>query len=64
MTTMKPNRTREQSANSREVGNKDTGEQHLYPMDDPAKDPHRPHRLNRRDMDKPFSPNATPEAEE
>lgn len=30
MTTMKPNRTREQSVNNREVGNKDSGEQHLY----------------------------------
>jgi hypothetical protein len=64
MTTMKPNRTREQSVNNREVGNKDNGEQHLYPMDEPEKDPHRPHRLNRRDMQKPFAENSTPQQED
>lgn len=61
MPTMRSDRTRERSANSREVGDKDNGAQHWQPMDDAEKDPHRSHRLNRHDMQKPFAENSTPE---
>ncbi|HVL75914.1 MAG TPA: hypothetical protein VM406_07845 [Noviherbaspirillum sp.] len=48
----KPNRTRNDSANRREINNKDSGDQHLLPEFDTEEAPHRPHRLNREDMDK------------
>lgn len=47
-----PNRTRQDSANRHEVMNKDSGDQHLLPEHEPENSPHRPHRLNREDMDK------------
>lgn len=52
MTIMKPNRTRMQSNGYDEVLRKASGDQHLFPTDDPESDPHRPHRTNRRDMQK------------
>lgn len=47
-----PNRTRNDSAKRREVMNKDSGDQHTLPEHEPEQSPHRPHRLNREDMDK------------
>lgn len=57
MTIMKPNRTRAQSNGYDEVLRKASGDQHVIPTDDPESDPHRPHRMNRRDIQKavPFS---------
>jgi hypothetical protein len=52
MTQTKPNRTRNDSANRHEVNNKDSGDQHMLPEFEPEQTPHRPHRLNREDMDK------------
>lgn len=52
MTQTKPNRTRTDSAKRREVNNKDSGDQHLLPEFEPEEAPHRPHRLDREDMDK------------
>jgi hypothetical protein len=48
----KPNRTRNDSSQRREVNNKDSGDQHLLPEQEAENAPHRPHRLNREDMDK------------
>ncbi|MEC4721646.1 hypothetical protein RY831_20980 [Noviherbaspirillum sp. CPCC 100848] len=31
---------------------KQSGDQHILPIDEPAEDPHRPHRVNRSDMQK------------
>ena len=35
-----------------EIRRKASGDQHLVPIDEPAEDPHRPHRLNRGDNEK------------
>lgn len=64
MTMMKPNRTRQQCVNNREIGNKDNGERHLFPMDEPENDPHRPHRLNRSAMQKPLTLSTQSQQEE
>lgn len=52
MTQTKPNRTRNDSANRHEINNKDSGDQHMLPEFEQEDAPHRPHRLNREDMDK------------
>ncbi|MGV3740825.1 MAG: hypothetical protein ACO1NO_00765 [Burkholderiaceae bacterium] len=52
MTIMKPNRIRVQLNDGGEIHRKQSGDQHLFPTDDPESDPHRPHRTNRRDMQK------------
>lgn len=59
MTIRKPNRPHVQSSNpGQEQRRKESGDQHILPMDEPVEDPHRPHRLSRQDMQKTF-PNAT-----
>ncbi|MGE5650652.1 hypothetical protein [Noviherbaspirillum sp. UKPF54] len=40
---------------------KKSGDQHLLPEDEPMEDPHRPHRLNREDMQKLRSPEQEPD---
>jgi len=52
MTQTKPNRTRTDSAQRRQINNKDSGDQHMLPEFEQEEAPHRPHRLNREDMDK------------
>jgi hypothetical protein len=47
-----PNRSRQQAADRNEMQQKQSGDQHLLPLDEPEEDPHRPHRLNREDMQK------------
>lgn len=47
-----PNRSRQQAADRNETQQKQSGDQHLLPMDEPEQDPHRPHRVNREDMQK------------
>lgn len=47
-----PNRDRDQSTGSNEARRKQSGDQHILPADEPAEDPHRPHRLSREDMQK------------
>lgn len=54
MTINKPNRTRESSTGSNEARQKESGDQHILPIDEPAEDPHRPHRMNRQDTQKTF----------
>jgi hypothetical protein len=50
----KPNHDRTQTANQNELANrKQSGDQHILPVDQPLEDPHRPHRLNREDMQNP-----------
>lgn len=51
MTQTTPNRIRVQSA-EHHMNQKKSGDQHLLPEDEPMEDPHRPHRLNREDMQK------------
>ncbi len=59
MTIRKPNRTHVQSSNpAQEQRRKESGDQHIFPMDEPAEDPHRPHRISRQDMQKTL-PNAS-----
>ncbi|SNS33895.1 hypothetical protein SAMN06265795_102281 [Noviherbaspirillum humi] len=52
MTLSKPNRTRQQSADRNEMQEKQSGDQHILPIDESEADPHRPHRTNRQDMQK------------
>jgi hypothetical protein len=52
MTIMKPNRTRIHSNGGNEINRKQSGDQHVLAMDDPESDPYRPHRSNRRDIQK------------
>jgi hypothetical protein len=52
MNISKPNRMRAQSADHHETQQKASGDQHILPLDDSDDAPHRPHRLNRQDMNK------------
>lgn len=62
MPVTKPNRTNVQSANPSEMRKaKNSGDQHLLPQDEPALDPHRPHRISRDDMQKTLPGGAEPE---
>lgn len=46
-----PNRNRNESVHDQQR-EKQSGDQHLLPEDEPAEDPHRPHRMSREDMQK------------
>lgn len=46
-----PNRTKNQSVHNQNR-EKQSGDQHLLPEDEPLQDPHRPHRISREDMQK------------
>jgi hypothetical protein len=52
MNISKPNRMRAQSADFYESRQKASGDQHILPLDEPDETPHRPHSLNRQDMNK------------
>jgi hypothetical protein len=52
MTTKHPNRTREQSTGSEAFRRKRSGEQHMDLPDEFGVAPHRPHRMNRADLQK------------
>lgn len=65
MTISKPNRTHVQTSNAMEMQrNKNSGDQHILPIDEPAEDPHRPHRVSRQDMQKTFPNGSQPEEPE
>lgn len=55
MNISKPNRMRAQSADHHESHQKASGDQHILPIEDGDEAPHRPHRLNRHDMNKTLS---------
>lgn len=62
MTIRKPNRTRVQSSDhGEESRRKESGDQHTLPLDEPALDPHRPHRVSRDDMQKTLPEGAAPD---
>lgn len=46
-----PNRSRNEVVKDYQR-QKQSGDQHILPEDEPAQDPHRPHRLSREDMQK------------
>lgn len=52
MNMSNPNRDRTQAADRFETQQKQSGDQHILPQDEPGVDPHRPHRINREDMQK------------
>lgn len=53
MTSTKPNRTNVQAADRNEMQRqKQSGDQHILPEDEPKEGPHRPHRVSREDMQK------------
>ncbi|MDB5798605.1 MAG: hypothetical protein JWP36_2507 [Paucimonas sp.] len=56
MNIRKPNRMRTQFSDPHEAGLKVSGDQHSLPMDEPAEDPYRPHRVSRQDTHKALSP--------
>lgn len=57
MTIRKPNRTHVQSSDATQMQRrKESGDQHIFPIDEPAEDPHRPHRISRQDMQKTLPP--------
>lgn len=47
-----PNRFRSQVAKMDRIMQKKSGDQHIQPQDDTEDSPHRPHRVNREDMQK------------
>jgi hypothetical protein len=48
-----PNRDRNKAADGSETQRqKQSGDQHILPPDEPKQDPHRPHRISREDMQK------------
>jgi hypothetical protein len=50
--TTNPNRDKKQSSERFQTQQKQSGDQHLLPLDDNADAPHRPHRVSREDMQK------------
>lgn len=58
MPTTNPNRDKKQSTNRFDTQQKQSGDQHVLPLDDTGEAPHRPHRVSREDMQKlePHSP--------
>lgn len=51
-----PNRNRSHSADNHLLRQKQSGDQHVLPEGEPELSPHRPHRLNREDMQKMEQP--------
>lgn len=56
MPSTNPNRDKNQSSGIDEIRRKQSGDQHVIPEGEPLEDPHRPHRLSRKDMQKPDLP--------
>jgi hypothetical protein len=61
MSTNSPNRFRQEIANPKRNHQKESGDQHVLPQDEPAEAPHRPHRVNREDMQKIIPPSTEPD---
>ena len=51
-----PNRVKNQIANRDRIMQKKSGDQHVEPQNEEAEGPHRPHRVNREDMQKVMRP--------
>ena len=47
-----PNRIKRQVGDYDQILQKKSGDQHIAPQDDSQEAPHRPHRMNREDMQK------------
>lgn len=60
MRTTNPNRDKNQSVHNQQK-EKQSGDQHLLPEDEPREDPHRPHRISREDMQKLRPADADPD---
>ncbi|MDB5771074.1 MAG: hypothetical protein V7606_1802 [Burkholderiales bacterium] len=54
-----PNRVRNQISDLDLIMQKKSGDQHIEPQDESAEAPHRPHRVNREDMQKLMDPKHT-----
>ena len=52
MKASNPNRDKQQSGGSTHSKQKQSGDQHVLPLDETGEAPHRPHRMNREDMQK------------
>jgi hypothetical protein len=52
MKSNNPNRFKRQAGNYDQILQKKSGDQHVAPQDESQEAPHRPHRLNREDMQK------------
>jgi hypothetical protein len=52
MNMSNPNRDRTQATDRFGTQQKQSGDQHILPQDEPGVDPHRPHRISREDMQK------------
>jgi hypothetical protein len=50
MNVRKPNRTRIADSDRYEMQQKQSGDQHILPLDDSGEDPHRPHRTSRENQ--------------
>jgi hypothetical protein len=48
MNVKKPNRTRTADADRNEIQQKQSGDQHILPLDESDDDPYRPHRASRQ----------------
>lgn len=48
MNVTKPNRTRIADADRNEMRQKQSGDQHILPLDESEEDPYRPHRVSRQ----------------
>lgn len=60
MPMRKPNRIHVQSSDPAQMQRrKESGDQHILPLDEPNESPHRPHRLSREDMQKTLPPSGT-----
>lgn len=55
-----PNRNKSQTVHNLRR-QKQSGDQHILPEDEPALDPHRPHRISREDMQKIMPPESEPD---
>jgi hypothetical protein len=53
-----PNRIKRQISHLDEILQKKSGDQHIEPQEEPLETPHRPHRVNREDMEKLVLPKA------
>jgi hypothetical protein len=61
MQTNHPNRIRNQIADFDNILQKKSGDQHIEPEDESGDAPHRPHRVNREDMQKINPPGKQPD---
>ncbi|HYD80763.1 MAG TPA: hypothetical protein VEC06_13215 [Paucimonas sp.] len=50
MNVSKPNRTRIADADRNDMQQKQSGDQHILPLDESDEDPYRPHRVSRQNQ--------------